>query len=54
VWGVKTKKGKQSGRVVIGRAVYSTLDLGSDLPYYDTDASLIKKLKSMNIVTQKN
>ncbi len=52
LWGIKTKKGKQSGRVVIGRAVYSTLDLGEDLPYYDADSSLIKKLKIMNIPIQ--
>ena len=52
VWGVKTKKGKKSGRVVIGRAVYSTLDLGESLPYYDGDVTLAKKLKSMNIVTE--
>ncbi len=52
VWGVKTKDGKQSGRVVIGRAVYSSLDLGEYLPYYDDDAGLSKKLRSMNIVTE--
>ena len=52
VWGVKTKDGKKSGRVVIGRAVYSTLDLGKYLPFYDSDAGLAKKLRSMNIVTE--
>ena len=52
VWGVKTKDGKKSGRVVIGRAIYSTLDLGEYLPFYDDNAELAKKLRSMNIVTQ--
>ncbi len=52
LWGVKTKSDEKSGRVVIGRAVYSTLELGKELPFYDAGASLIKKLKSMNIVTR--
>ena len=52
LWGIKTKQGKRSGRVVVGRSVYSTLDLGSDLPFYDKDASFLKRLKSFNIVTQ--
>ena len=51
LWGIKTKFGEQSGRVVIGHALYSTLNLGKNLPGFDKDASLIKKLKSMNIVT---
>ena len=52
LWGIKMKKGGESGRVVVGRAVYSTLDLGEHMPYYDADSSLIKKLKSINIPTQ--
>ncbi len=51
MWGIKTKEGEKSGRVVIGRAVYSTLDLGSSLNNYDSHAALVKNLKSMNIVT---
>ena len=51
LWGIKTRKGEQTGRVVIGRAVYSSLDIGRGVAYYDEESSLIKKLKSMNIVT---
>ncbi len=48
VWGIKTRVGKKSGRVVIGRSVYSTLELGKDLPEYDENASFLHTLKSMN------
>ncbi len=51
LWGIKTKQGKQSGRVVVGKSVYTTLDFGSSLPFYDDDASFWKRLKSFNIVT---
>ena len=47
VWGVKTKKENKEGRFVIGRAVFSTLEIGKNLKYFDRDASLLKNLKSM-------
>lgn len=52
-WGVKTNKDGVEGRFIIGKPIFSTLELGSNLKYYDKNASLLTKLKSMNILTQK-
>ena len=52
VWGVKTKKEGAEGRFVIGKTIFSTLEVGKNLPTFDTKASLLNNLKSMNIVTQ--
>ncbi len=49
-WGIKTKKDGVEGRVVIGRAVFSTLKLGSKQKYYDESSELLRNLKSMNIL----
>lgn len=51
VWGVKTQENGVEGRYVIGKTIFSTLQTGSNLSTFDTDASLLKNLKSMNIVT---
>jgi hypothetical protein len=50
VWGVKTKKGTNECRIVIGKTVYSSLMLGSEQKYYDKDAEILTNLKSMNII----
>ncbi len=52
VWGVKTKKDGIEGRFVIGKTIFSTLETGKNLTTFDKEASLLKNLKSMNIVTQ--
>ena len=52
IWGVKTLKDGKSGRFIIGKAVFSTLEIGKNLHYYDNKASLLSHLKSMNILTQ--
>ena len=51
-WGVKTKKDGKEGRFIIGKPIFSTLELGSNLRDYDKDASILTQLKSMNILTQ--
>ena len=51
MWGVKTLKHGKAGRFVVGRAVFSTLEIGKHLYYYDTKASLLSHLSSMNILT---
>lgn len=51
VWGVKTKENGVEGRYIIGKTIFSTLQTGSNLSTFDADASLLKNLKSMNIVT---
>lgn len=50
-WGIKTKKDETEGRIIIGKTVFSTLNLGQHQKYYDKDASILRKLKSMNILT---
>jgi len=52
LWGVKTRKDGKNGRYIIGRTIFSTLEVGKNLKYYDKDASLLKNLKSMNIVSK--
>ena len=51
-WGVKTKKEGKEGRFIIGKPIFSTLELGSNLKDYDKDASILRQLQSMNILTQ--
>ncbi len=52
VWGIKTVHNGIEGRFVIGKTVFSTLQMGSNLSDFDKNASLLKNLKSMNIVTR--
>lgn len=47
VWGVKTKKENKEGRFIVGKAVFSTLELGKNLQYFDKNSSLLQNLKSM-------
>lgn len=51
VWGVKITENHKAGRFIIGKPIFSTLEVGNNLKYYDKEASLLKNLKSMNIVT---
>lgn len=48
MWGVKTKKNGEEGRFIVGKAIFSTLNLGDNLTSYDNHSSILKKLKSMN------
>jgi hypothetical protein len=49
VWGIKTIDAKgQEGRVVIGGVVLSSLQLGKELPEYNSDKEILKNLTSMN------
>ena len=52
VWGVKTKKDEKEGRIVIGKALFSTLKLGREQPDYNVEEEILRNLKSMNIITQ--
>ena len=47
VWGVKTLHEGVEGRFIIGRPVFSTLEIGKNLKEFDPDGSLLKNLKSM-------
>ena len=48
MWGIHTK---DNGRYIIGKAIITDLHLGEKLPEADKDAILIKRIKSINIVT---
>ena len=52
VWGIKTKKEGKEGRFVIGKPIFSSLKVGSNLQDYDKNASILSHLQSMNIITQ--
>jgi len=51
-WGIKTKRDGVEGRFIIGKPVFSTLEIGKNLKYYDKNSSILHNLKSMNILTQ--
>jgi cell wall-associated NlpC family hydrolase len=53
IWGIRTKdKEGIKGRVVIGKAVISTLELGKEVENFDPDKMLLTTITSMNIFTK--
>ncbi len=48
VWGIKTKKDGVEGRFIIGRPIFSTLEVGKNLKAFDTNTSMLIKLKSIS------
>ncbi len=53
IWGIRTKdKEGLKGRVIVGRAVISTLELGADVENFDASNMLLSTLLSMNIFTK--
>jgi len=53
IWGVRTlDKQGEKGRHIIGKAVISTLDLGSELDEFDPSMRLLTRAVSMNIFTR--
>jgi hypothetical protein len=52
VWGIKSMKDNKEGRIIIGRPIFSTLELGKYQKYYDETAKILTNIKSMNILTQ--
>ena len=47
VWGVKTLQDKVEGRFIIGKPIFSTLEVGSNLKYFDKNSTMLQKLKSI-------
>ena len=47
-WGVRTEKNGIEGRFIIGKTIFSTLNLGDNLKNYNKKAGLLQNLKSMN------
>ncbi|RLA72993.1 MAG: glycoside hydrolase [Epsilonproteobacteria bacterium] len=52
MWGIRTFTDVGEGRVIVGRTVISTLEIGKEIKGFDSDHSLLSKLKSMNILTK--
>ncbi len=54
MWGIKTiDDNAREGRVIVGKVVISTLDIGSEQNGYDYNSSLMPSLDRMNIFTYK-
>ena len=54
MWGIKTvNDNDEEGRIIVGKVVISTLDIGSEQYGYDYNTSLLPSLDRMNIITYK-
>jgi len=54
MWGIKTvDDNAEEGRVIVGKVVISTLDIGSEQDGFDYNSSLMPSLDRMNIFTYK-
>lgn len=51
-WGIKTKDAKGEGRFIIGKSIFSTLTVGSELSNYNEDEEILRNIRSMNIITR--
>jgi hypothetical protein len=51
-WGIKTKKDDIYGRIIIGKTILSTLEVGKYQKNYDANSSILRNLKSLNILTE--
>ncbi len=47
-WGIRTKSNGVDGRFIIGKTIFSTLNVGENLKDYDIESGLLRNLKSMN------
>ena len=47
-WGIRTKKNGVDGRFIIGKTIFSTLNVGNNLKNYDKESGLLQNLTSMN------
>jgi len=50
-WGIKTKSNGINGRIIIGKAILSTPEIGKYQKNYDENLSILRNLSSMNIIT---
>jgi cell wall-associated NlpC family hydrolase len=51
MWGIGISDGDKNGRIIVGKIVFSTLEIGKEQKYHK--GSLLSKLDSMNILTLK-
>jgi len=50
MWGIKTNKDGIYGRIIVGRPVFSTLEIGKKQENFVKDSTLLKNIRSMNIL----
>lgn len=50
IWGIKTITAGVEGRFIIGRPIFSTLEVGKNLKAFDNDSSILIKLKSISVL----
>ena len=43
MWGIRTKNGSKTGRILVGKTVFSTLEIGKELKFTDPNNTLLKK-----------
>lgn len=49
-WGIRTKDKDNYGRIVIGKTIISTLEIGKEQEFYNEEEGLLQGLKSLNIL----
>jgi hypothetical protein len=47
VWGVKTDTNGKKGRFIIGKPIFSSLEVGKNLSNFDKNSSMLQKLKTI-------
>ena len=52
IWGIKIKKDNTEGRLLIGKAIFSSLSIGSDQKDFDSEEEILKNIESINIVSE--
>lgn len=52
MWGIRTLKDGVESRIILGKTVITSLDVGSNQSDYADDSSLLHSLKSMNIIVE--
>lgn len=50
-WGIRTKDENNYGRIVIGKTIISTLEIGKEQEFYNEEEGLLQGLKSLNILS---
>lgn len=52
MWGIRTLKDSVEGRIILGKTVITTLDVGNNQSDYAENSALLHSLKSMNIIVE--
>ena len=47
-WGIRTTENGVEGRFIVGKTIFSTLEVGKNLKHYDEEAGFLQNIMSMN------